>query len=166
MLIIVFFILVFYLISENNKKIDKLARLIRNKDLFIENQDVESLLKLKSMGLFNDEELERITAFTNLSTEKETLIKLYSSGLLSREELLKKVALLSEMQENNYNLEDSKLHILRNKLGNKDVVRFAEDRGRTWMCVCGSENRIEEKLCKECLKNQKYILENCTKDNI
>ncbi|MGI6703979.1 MAG: SHOCT domain-containing protein [Clostridia bacterium] len=169
MLFLVLIIAIVVLLVINNQKTEKIAGMIAGK----ERSELANLIKLRDAGILTEEEFERKKreyeswiAQKGHSDERNALKDLHQKGLLSDEELRRKLDLLDKAESRGEGIAGTDLAEIKRKTSYKDAICYAERTPDSWICICGTENKLSSRHCRKCFSNQGYVLENFTKETL
>lgn len=152
-----------------NQKTERIVGMIAGK----ERSELANLIRLRDAGILTEEEFEqkkreyeRWIAGKGHVDERKALEDLHQKGLLSDEEFNRKLEVLEKAESRGEGITGTDLAEIKRKTSYKDAICFAERTPDSWICVCGTENKLSSRNCRKCLNNQKYVLENCTKETL
>lgn len=162
-------IVIIVLLAIINQKTERIVNVIASK----ERRELADLIRLRDSGILTEEEFEkkkkeynRWIAEKGYGDERKALTELHEKGLLSDEELRQKLEVLEKTEIRRKGITGTELAEIKRKTTYKDAICFAERTPDSWICICGTENELSDRSCRKCLSNQKYLLENCTKETL
>ena len=87
-------------------------------------------------------------------------------GLLSDEEFSRKLEALEKVKGRGEGISGIDLAEIKRRTSYKDAICYAERTPDSWICICGTENKLSDRHCRKCFSNQGYVLENFTKETL
>ncbi len=173
MLFLLLIIAIVVLLAVNNQKTEKIADMLAGK----ERSELANLIRLRDAGVLTEEEFqekkkeyESWMAQKGLGDERKALSDLHEKGLFNDEEFGRKLEIIEksekEKAERTKGITGTQLAEIRRKTSYKEAMCFAERTPDSWICICGTENKLSDRNCKKCHSNQRYVLENCTKETL
>jgi ribosomal protein L40E len=152
-----------------NQKAEKIAVMIAGK----ERSELANLIKLRDAGILTVEEFEQKKkeyenwiAEKGHSDERKALKDLHEKGLLNDEELSKKLEALEKAESRGKSIGGIDLAEIKRRTACKDAICYAERTPDSWICICGTENKLSVRNCRKCFSNQGHVLENFTKETL
>jgi len=162
-------IVIIVLLAVINQKAAKITGMIAGK----ERSELANLIRLRDAGILTEEEFEekkreyeRWMTQKGLGDERKVLKDLHEKGLLSDEELKQKLEVLDKAESRGEGIAGTDLAEIKRKTSYKDAICFAERTPDSWICICGTENKLSARHCRKCSSNQGYVLENFTKETL
>ena len=169
MLFLILIIAIVVLLVINNQKTERIAGMLSAG----ERSELANLIRLRDAGVLTEEEFEekkkeykRWMKQKGLGDERKALIDLHEKGLLDDEELKQKLEIIEKTENRARGIASTDLAEIRRKTSFNDAICFAERTSDSWICICGTENKLSDRNCKKCFSSQKYLLENCTKETL
>ncbi len=169
MLFLLLIIAIVVLLVENNQKTEKIAGMLAGK----ERSELANLIMLRDSGILTEEEFkekkreyEKLMARRGLDDERKALIDLHEKGIINDEEFKKKMETLESIERRREGVTGTDLAEIKRKTSYKEAICFAERTPDSWICICGTENKLSDRNCRKCCSNQRYVLENCTKETL
>jgi ribosomal protein L40E len=152
-----------------NQKTERIAGMIASK----ERSELANLIRLRDAGILTKEEFEqkkreyeRWIAEKGHVNEKKALEDLHEKGLLSDEEFNRKLAVLEKTESRGDGVTGTDLAEIKRRTACKDAICYAERTPDSWICICGTENKLSVRNCRKCFSNQGHVLENFTKETL
>ena len=152
-----------------NQKAEKIAGMIAGK----ERSELANLIRLRDAGILTVEEFEQKKreyenwiAEKGISDERKLLKDLHEKGLLNDEEFSKKLEALEKAESRGKSISGIDLAEIKRRTACKDAICYAERTPDSWICICGTENKLSARNCRKCFSNQGYVLENFTKETL
>lgn len=168
MLLLVLMVVIIVLLVKSNERTKEMVSAVTKKE-----NELINLIRLREAGILTQEEFEQKkreyrewTDQKDLGTEKEALMDLHEKGFLTDKEYSDKLKMLEKAEERKKDITGPELAEIKRKISYKDAVCFAEKTPDSWICICGTENKLSDRHCAKCHSNQGYILENFTKENL
>ncbi len=160
------------LLYENRNMLKNvLIQISHIKQVHNEDETSRNLLKFKENGLFtNDEYEEKVRLYKHLRSkenyhhDKKILLHMLENGIITEQEYEKKVNDLESILETQIWETSPEIVELKKKTGLTFIKHYAIKKEDSWICVCGTENKLNDKNCVKCTLNQEYVLNTFVKN--